>query len=95
MPNYAYQQTAQNIFCQIKSVDDLADLLKCQVFALEFFAQNPSYNEFKVPKKKGGFRLIEDPDVALKDYSARAKLLSTMLLLYAADFGSVCFSTFG
>lgn len=66
MAQYSYQQTTQNIFCQVRTVDDLARLLKTQVFALEFFAKNPSYNEFKIPKKNGGFRLLEDPEENLK-----------------------------
>jgi RNA-directed DNA polymerase len=70
MPNQnssAYRLLMQRTFCQVRSVNDLARLLETEVFALDFFAQNPAYHTFEIPKKTGGFRLIEDPDDVFKE----------------------------
>ncbi|WP_259015111.1 CRISPR-associated endonuclease Cas2 [Emticicia fluvialis] len=45
----------------------MSRLLGVELRILDFLAVEPSYDEFDVPKKSGGFRHIEDPDDALKE----------------------------
>ncbi len=54
-------------FCSIRTVTDLAELLAISPQKLVAIAARPRYFTFKVPKKTGKFRLIEDPDDRLQN----------------------------
>lgn len=51
----------------LRTVADLARLTGIGIYGLEYMAAQPVYDTFQVPKKSGGFRLIEDPADILKD----------------------------
>ena len=53
-------------FCSIKADHDLAELLELNPIGLELLRHHKEYREFRIPKKSGGFRLIEDPTEPLK-----------------------------
>lgn len=57
----------QEEFCQIKTVPELAFRLGVHISILLNHADNPVYEVFKIPKKSGKMRLIEDPDDNLKE----------------------------
>ena len=53
-------------FLVCRRLEDLALLLSKPALKLLSLAEFPSYNEFTLPKKSGGQRLIEDPTAELK-----------------------------
>lgn len=55
-------------FLELRSIDDLCELLKVSPRLMERVIEEVAngYREFQVPKAKGGFRLIEAPNVPLK-----------------------------
>lgn len=59
-------------FCSIRTPEQLGGLLFCHEHTLVLTAANPVYRTFKLPKKESGFRIIEDPNDALK------KILGTL-----------------
>ena len=58
-------------FSQLTTVDGLCQLLGVQKHLLQLLAVQPRYNTFRVPKKNGTFRLIEDPEPHLKQVQKR------------------------
>lgn len=50
----------------IKTVEDLAVLFRTPQHELQLLSLNPQYKEYRIPKKNGSFRQIEDPAPALK-----------------------------
>lgn len=58
-------------FGQLTTPDSLAKLLGVQTHLLQLLAVQPRYNTFRVPKKNGTFRLIEDPEPHLKQIQKR------------------------
>ena len=69
--DYSLPRAVVRSFATVKTLDQLAHRLDTQVFALEFLARSPHYHEFRVPKKSGGQRMIEDPEEVLKDHLRR------------------------
>ncbi|MEA5260327.1 reverse transcriptase family protein [Arcicella aquatica] len=53
-------------FRAIVHPQDLAKLLKIELYLLQLLAMSPQYNTFRVLKKNGKTRLIEDPEPHLK-----------------------------
>lgn len=53
-------------FYGINYINDLCSLLNCTRKELFEIIQNRQYAQFTIPKKKGGYRLIESPDEKLK-----------------------------
>lgn len=53
-------------FLAVSTFEELALLLKKNSLRLAAMAANPSYQEFQIPKKNGGKRLIENPEKELK-----------------------------
>ncbi|GAB4052778.1 reverse transcriptase family protein [Spirosoma litoris] len=71
--NYTLQRVrwlAQQ-FGQLTTPDGLSQLLGVQKHLLQLLAVQPHYNTFRVPKKNGTFRLIEDPEPHLKQIQKR------------------------
>ena len=58
-------------FSQLTDPDSLGQLLGMQTHLLQLLAVQPRYNTFRVPKKNGTFRLIEDPEPHLKQVQKR------------------------
>lgn len=58
-------------FSQLTTPESLASLLGVQPDLLQSLATQPQYNTFRVPKKNGTFRLIEDPEPHLKQVQKR------------------------
>lgn len=50
----------------LKTPQDLAVLLRNPAHKLQLHSLQPRYKQYKIPKAKGGFRLIEDPNPELK-----------------------------
>ena len=50
----------------LSDIDDLEVLLDMPTHKLELIAMNPRYKSYKIPKKNGDYRLIEDPEENLK-----------------------------
>ncbi len=55
-----------SVFYNLNTDHDLAVLLELNSMGLDLLCHFKEYNEFKIPKKVGGFRLIEDPNESLK-----------------------------
>lgn len=53
-------------FVRCQTFEGLARLLRKEPLPLMGLAMAPKYDEFQIPKKKGGFRQIENPDPPLK-----------------------------
>ncbi len=51
---------------QLRSVFDLAHVLKVPEHTLVLMGSKPRYRVYQIPKPKGGMRLVEDPEKALK-----------------------------
>lgn len=45
---------------------ELTRFFKYNIYDLENIINNPTYKEFKIPKKKDGFRIIQEPEPILK-----------------------------
>ncbi|WP_165358861.1 reverse transcriptase family protein [Spirosoma sordidisoli] len=58
-------------FGQLTDPASLSQLLGVQLHLLQLLALQPRYNTFRVPKKNGTFRLIEDPEPHLKQVQKR------------------------
>lgn len=58
-------------FIRCQTFEELARLLRKAPMALMSLAMAPTYREFQIPKKKGGFRQIEDPLPPLKKVQRR------------------------
>jgi len=56
---------------EIKSIDSLCARLACTRKGLFDLIRNRQYDSFTIPKKKGGFRLIESPEPTLKKLQNR------------------------
>ncbi len=56
----------KNTFCKLRTVRELAQLLKIESFKLHLYAHQPAYRIFSIPKKDGSKRWIEDPAPKLK-----------------------------
>lgn len=72
---------------------DLARLLYTDKKTLSLAVFDPLYFHFKVPKKKGGFRQIEAPNLTLKTLQRKlVKYLNAQyfLLQSPASFGYIC-----
>ena len=54
------------VFCSINSERGLSQLLRIDQRRLQLLVQQPSYKTFNVPKKEGGQRQIEAPNLELK-----------------------------
>ncbi|MDX2246828.1 MAG: reverse transcriptase family protein [Bacteroidia bacterium] len=54
------------LFCRLRTAEQLAKLLETDPVQLPLLSISPDYNVFKVPKKDGSKRLIEDPVPVLK-----------------------------
>ena len=59
-------------FAQLSSPDSLAQLLGVQKHLLQLLALQPNSHTFRVPKKNGTYRLIEDPEPHLKQVQKRS-----------------------
>ncbi len=64
-------QHYKRIFCSLRSLRGLCQLLKIDQRQLMQLAQNPRYKTFQVPKKDGSNRTIEDPYSELKTVLSR------------------------
>ncbi len=51
----------------IKTIEDLAVLLRKPQHKIQLISLSPRYKEYRIPKRNGGFRQIEDPAPDLKD----------------------------
>lgn len=60
------QQHRKEVFCSVRSIHSLCQLLRIEKQRLVLLAQNPRYKTFQIPKKHGGQRTIEDPHPNLK-----------------------------
>lgn len=56
-----------NRFQKLRTVYDLAMLLRINYEDIWIAAEKPLYRNFFIPKKKGGFRQIEAPQIKLKN----------------------------
>jgi len=65
MKHSVIQQKATRL-CGIKHVAELAVLLKTHPTTLALACLHPQYKTYRIPKKNGKFRLIEDPEKKLK-----------------------------
>ena len=65
-PTIALLAGLRRAFLDIRSTEDLCELLATDSLHLTTMALQPRYKVFRVPKKNGTFRLIEDPDDALQ-----------------------------
>lgn len=68
---HALQVHQKQVFCSIRSIQSLVELLKIDKRKLQLLCQNPPYKNFKIPKKGGGERKIEDPQRDLKQVHIR------------------------
>ena len=59
------------LFCQMRSVEDLARLIRTSPLKLALLAAEPIYYTFTVPKKDGSKRWIENPSKPLKKVQRR------------------------
>jgi hypothetical protein len=60
-----------NRFLKCKSFNELSRLLRKEPLDLVALASYPKYRQFEIPKKRGGFRKIEDPSPGLKQVQRR------------------------
>lgn len=60
-----------NAFLALVTVADFSRLMGMEAIDLYAIAGDADYSEFQVPKKCGGFRLIENPDPRLKSIQRR------------------------
>lgn len=58
-------------FSQLTDPASLSHLLGVQLHLLQLLAVQPRYNTFRIPKKNGTYRLIEDPEPHLKQIQKR------------------------
>lgn len=65
MRQITIQQKATQL-CAIKNAAELAALLKTHPATLALTCLHPQYKTYRIPKKNGKFRLIEDPEKKLK-----------------------------
>ena len=52
---------------KVQTFEQLAVLLRCPVLELLALVSRPGYRTFRIPKKSGRMRLIEDPMPRLKN----------------------------
>jgi len=52
---------------ELRTVDDLAVLFRLPQHKIQLHSLKPEYRQYKIPKKDGSLRLIEDPVPALKN----------------------------
>ena len=65
MKELIYELNASTFLC-IKSVNDLCTLFNLKQYQIEDLINHPEYREFRIPKKKGGARIISAPEVNIK-----------------------------
>ncbi len=61
-------------FCSLSTVDELGAFFSVSIKTLDEILISPTYQTFQIPKKKGGFRIITSPDMALKKIQQKIAL---------------------
>ena len=70
-------------FQVLKNIYQFQSLLKVDPFRLNYHLNKPIYFSFKVPKKKGGFRIIQSPNEELKEIQRKLNFyLQSLYLSY-------------
>jgi len=62
----SFRRSARQL-ASLRNSDDLAELLKIDKYRLELLTARANYREFRFPKPKGGYRVIEEPLGPLKN----------------------------
>ena len=70
MPNLSEVRYRKNVFCKVKNLTKLSEVLTLPPQYIRQLAEIPEYNVFTVPKKNGERRLIENPSKSLKAVQA-------------------------
>jgi RNA-directed DNA polymerase len=63
---YNYTERAEK-FLRVRNLYQFQSLLKLDPFLLNYHLNKPIYFNFQIPKKKGGRRIIQSPNEALKE----------------------------
>lgn len=63
--SYDLEQESKD-FLATKNLKNLATLMRMPIRKLKYIAEHPRYNQFYIPKPKGGKRLIQSPNRYLK-----------------------------
>lgn len=69
-------EISSNQFLSLDSISDLAQLLSIPTEMLIYASLFPAYSSFRIPKKAGGYRLIEAPEKQLK---SRQRIIASHL----------------
>jgi RNA-directed DNA polymerase len=70
----------------VESSEALFYLLHTNKFKFDLLTLDPPYHVFEIPKRSGGFRVIEDPDDELQDIQANLKVyLQALYHCYRTD----------
>ncbi len=68
-PKYLKRQA--DLFCRLQKPREIFDLLNLNRQAFQELSENPQYQSFKVGKKSGGERHIDNPNYKLKKVQER------------------------
>ena len=73
-------------FTKCKNIDELSALLEVESETIQNCILAPQYQQFSIPKKKGGVRIILSPEPILKDL--QSKIAKYLNLLYNVNIPS-------